>query len=132
MKTEAISGRREYLTSNSPGLESASTVSISSACQKRIIGYDRSSAKAIEPISDRVVVSRSQSVELTLRQQVEFVNEQSLVLSPGEIECLGGEELWDTILLVVSIVLQLRNTVHATGLEAREGGGRFLDKSRLV
>lgn len=64
-------------------------------------------------------------------QQVEFVNEQGLVLGPGEVEGLRRKELWDTILLVSGIVLQLRDAMKATDLEAREGGGR-LNETRSV
>jgi len=67
---------------------------------------------------DQFVVPQDRSAGLTLCQQIEFVNEQSLVLSPGEVECLGREEFWDTILLVVGIVLQLGNAMNGTGLEA--------------
>jgi hypothetical protein len=66
-----------------------------------------------------------------LCQQVEFVNEQGLVLGPGEVKSLGRQELRDTVLLVGGIMLQLREAMKATDLEAREGGGR-LDETRSI
>lgn len=69
------------------------------------------------PILNRWIVSQGRSAELTLCQQVELVNEQGLVLGPGEVKCLGREEFWYTVLLVVGIVLQLRDAVEGTGLE---------------
>jgi hypothetical protein len=81
--------------------------------------YDASSlVEAIEVKLDRYVVPLSRSAKLTLCQQIQLVNEQSLVLSPGEVESLGGEEFWDTVLFVVCIVLQLGNAMNGTGLEA--------------
>ena len=80
---------------------------------------------------DRCVVPQNRSAELTLCQQVEFVNEQGLVLGPGEVESLGRQELRDTVLLVGGIMLQLRDAMKATDLEAREGGGR-LDETRSI
>lgn len=64
-------------------------------------------------------------VGLTLCQQVELVHEEGLVLGPGKVEGLGRHELRHTVLLVVGVMLQLGDTVEATGLEA-EGGGRCL------
>ena len=80
---------------------------------------------------DQYVVPQDRSAELTLCQQVEFVNEQGLVLGPGEVESLGRQELRDTVLPVGGIVLQLREAMKATDLEAREGGGR-LDETRSI
>jgi hypothetical protein len=71
--------------------------------------------------------SRPGKSDLTLRQQVELIHKESLILGPGEVESLGRHELGNTILLVISIMLQLWDTVQGTGLEA-QGGGRCLDR----
>jgi hypothetical protein len=67
---------------------------------------------------NRFVVPQGRSARLTLCQQIEFVNKQSLVLGPGKVKCLRGHEFWDTIFLVVGVVLQLGNAMNSTGLEA--------------
>ena len=72
----------------------------------------------IEAELDGCVVPQGRSVGLTLCQQIEFVNEQRLVLGPGKVKCLRRHEIWDTVLLVVGIVLQLRNAMDSTSLEA--------------
>lgn len=51
-------------------------------------------------------------------------------MGPGEVECLRGHELGDTIGLVEAVMLQLRDAVEATSLEA-EGGGRCLESNAV-
>ena len=59
----------------------------------------------------------AEHVELTLCQQIQFLNKEALVLGPGEVKSLRGHEFRDTILLVVGIMLQLGDVMDATGLE---------------
>lgn len=73
----------------------------------------------------------SSNGSLTLCQEVELINEEGLVLRPSKVEGLWRHEFRDTILLVISIVLQLRDTVQGTGLES-QGGGRCLDTGDTI
>ena len=68
---------------------------------------------------------------LTLCQQVELVHEESLILGPGEVESLGRHKLRNTLLLVIGVMLQLRDAVQGTGLEA-QGGGRCLGTDNAI
>ena len=68
---------------------------------------------------------------LTLCQQVELVHEESLILGPGEVESLGRHKLRNTLLLVIGVMLQLRDAVKGTGLEA-QGGGRCLGTDNAI
>lgn len=59
---------------------------------------------------------------LTLCQQVELIDEEGLVLGPGEIVCLRRHEFRYTILLVDVLMLQLGDAVQGTGLGSEERG----------
>lgn len=67
---------------------------------------------------------------LTLCQQVELINEEGLVLSPGKVIRLGRHEFRHTILLVDILVLQLGDAVQGTGLGSEERG-RCLEGSKV-
>lgn len=64
---------------------------------------------------------------LTLCQEVELLHQQGLILCPGKVKPLRGQQLGNSILLEVRIVRQLRYSVEASSLESwQAGGGWFL------
>lgn len=67
---------------------------------------------------DQCIVPQGRSVGLTLCQQIEFVNKETLVLGPGEVKRLRRQELRNTILLIVGVVLQLGHAMDSPSLEA--------------
>lgn len=106
MNRAAISGRLEYLITNSPGLLSASTVSVFAIRTNH--SYDN---------TVRV---------LTLRQEIELVNHKTLVLCPREIERLCRHKVRNAILRILFIVREYRKRVCAACLGEWEEGGGFL------
>ena len=68
----------------------------------------------------------AKSRSLTLRQKVQLVDKQTLILRPGEIDRLGRHKFRDAIGLEVLVVRQFGDTMEAAVLEAWDGGDRFL------
>lgn len=77
MKTEAISGRREYLINRSPGFVSASTVSMYQASDIDLM-----------VLSSQSDEDKRLAEGLTLCQEIQFINEESLILRPSKVKCL--------------------------------------------
>lgn len=53
----------------------------------------------------------------TVRQQVQFVHEEALVLRPGHVEAIWGEEVMDTLLGKDLSICQRGDIVNSSGLD---------------